>query len=155
MLAGAAELGDEVMEGGSGGSGCGVAVGASEAVEGVDVEMGFQEFDGMLGEEGVAIVGEGVWVVFREIGDLVVGDDDFGWRNSCEFVEELGGVGEFGDDEFAGGVVDGGEAVGILYFREGGEVVGALVVEQGEVVDGAGGEDAGDFAFDEFSRDGL
>ena len=38
---------------------------------------------------------------------------------------------------------------------DGGEVVRALVVEQRLVVDGAGGEDAGDLAGDEFSGDGF
>ena len=77
MLAGAAELGDEVMQGGSCGGGCGGEVGAAEAVEGVDVEMGFEEIDGVLRKEGIAVVGEGVGMVFGEIGDLVVGDDNF------------------------------------------------------------------------------
>ena len=75
MLAGAAELVDEVMEGGPGGGGGGGEVGAAEAVERVDVEMLFQEIDGVLREEGVAVVGEGVGVVFGEIGDLVIGDE--------------------------------------------------------------------------------
>ena len=52
-------------------------------------------------------------------------------------------------------MVDGGEAVAGFGFREGGEVVRALVVEEGEIVDGAGGEDAGDLALDEFPGDGL
>ncbi len=64
MLAGTAELGGEVMKCGSCGSGCGVEVGAAEAIEGMDVEMGFYEIDGVLGEEGVTIVGEGVGVIF-------------------------------------------------------------------------------------------
>jgi hypothetical protein len=100
-------------------------------------------------------VGEGVGVVFREIGDLVVRDQQLGGADSGEFVEELGGVDEFGDDELAGSVVDGGEAVAGFRFREGGEVVRALVVEEGEVVDGTGGENAGYLALDEFSGDSL
>lgn len=47
-------------------------------------------------------------------------------------------------------MVDGGEAVAFADFREGGEVVRTFIVEEGEVVDGAGGEDARDFAFDDF-----
>lgn len=39
--------------------------------------MGFYEVGGVLGKEGIAIVREGVGVVFGKIGDLVVGDDDF------------------------------------------------------------------------------
>ena len=116
MFAGAAELVGEVVEGGSGGGGCRMEIGAAESVEGVDVVMGFQEIDGVLGEEGVAIVGQGVGVVFGEIRDLVVGDDDFRGRSAGEFVEELGWIGELGDDEFAGGVVNGGESVAFSGF---------------------------------------
>ena len=68
---------------------------------------------------------------------------------------QLAEVGELGDGELAGGVVDAGEAGGFPVAEDGGEVVRALVVEQGVVVDGAGGEDAGDLAVDEFSGDGL
>ncbi len=53
------------------------------------------------------------------------------------------------------GVINAGQADGFSVAENGGEVVWALVVEQREVVDGAGGEDAGDFAFDEFSGFGL
>ncbi len=92
VLAGAAELGGEVVEGCSGGGGRGVEVGATEAVEGMDVVMGFHQIDGMLGEEGIAVVGKGVWMVLRKIRDLMVRDDDFRWGDAGEFVEELGGV---------------------------------------------------------------
>jgi len=146
---------DEVMEGGTGGRGGGVEVCAAKAIERVDVEMLFQQIDSMFGQEGIAIVGEGVGVVFREIGDLVVGDQQLGGGDAGEFVEELGGVGKLGDDELAGGVVDGGEAEGGFIFREGGEVVRALVVEEGEVVYGTSGEDAGDLSINEFPRDRL
>lgn len=70
----------------------------------------------MLGQEGVAIVGEGGGEVFREVCDLVVRDDEFRGCDAGELVDDCGLVGEFGDDEFAGGVIDGGEAVAFADF---------------------------------------
>ena len=85
----------------------------------------------------------------------MIGDQQFRGGEAGELVEELGGVRKLGDDELAGGVIDGGKAVAVFDFREGGEVVRALIVEESEVVDGASGEDAGDLALDEFPGNGL
>ena len=116
--------------------------------------MVLEELAGVLGEEGVAVVGHAVGEG-SELGGLVVGDEEFGGGNAGEFVGELAEVRELGDGELAGGVIDAGEAGGFPVAEDGGEVVRALVVEQGEVVDRAGGKDAGDFAGDEFSGDGF
>lgn len=57
----AAELVDEVVEGGTGGADGGGELGTAEAVEGFYGEVVFEEDAGLGGEEGVAIVGEGVF----------------------------------------------------------------------------------------------
>lgn len=155
MLAGTTQLVSQVMQRGACSGRCGGFVGAAEAIERVDIEMGFQEVNSVFGQERIAIVGEGVGEIFREIADLVIGDEEFGGGDAGDFVEQLGGIGKLGDDELAGGVIDGGEAVGFRGFREGGEVVRSLIIKQGEVVDGTCGEDAGDFTLDQLSGNGL
>ena len=64
-------------------------------------------------------------------------------------------VGEFGDSEFARGVIGAGEAeVGLLggaTEEDGGEIGVPGVVEEGEVVDGGSGDDLGDLALDDFT----
>ena len=142
------------MEHRAAGTAGGVEVCATEAVERVDVEMVLEELVRVLGEEGVAFVNEAVRE-FSELGGLVVRDEQFGRGNAGEFVFQQTEIGELGDGELAGGVVDAGEAGGFPVAADGGEVVRALVVEQRFVVDGAGGEDAGDLAGDEFAGNGL
>ena len=82
---------------------------------------------------------------------MVVRHDQLGRAEADEFVAELAEVGELRDGKLAGGVIDAGQSEHFAMAADGGEVVRALVVQQGEVVDGAGGEDAGDFPFDEFA----
>ena len=104
--------------------------------------------------EGVAVVGLGT----EEGGEgfrLFVGGEDFRGAEPSEFVLEAGEIGEFGDGELSGGVVGAGEAPGFAVEKDGGEIVWAGVVEEGEVVNGAGGNDLGDFAFDDFSGLGF
>lgn len=86
---------------------------------------------------------------------MVFGDEEFGGLEAGEFVVELSDVGEFGDGELAGGVIDAGEAKGFCILVNGGEVVRAMLVEEVGVIDGASGEDAGDLAFDEFAGFGV
>ena len=154
VVAGAAELVDEVVEDGSGGAAGGMEVGAAEAIERVHVEMVLEEGGGVLGEEGVAFVDHAVGEC-SELGGLVIGDEELGGGNAGDLVGELAVVRELGDGELTGGVIDTGEAGGFPVAEDGGEVVRALVVEQLEIVDGAGGEDAGDLALDEFPGCGI
>jgi hypothetical protein len=57
----ATELVDEVVKGGTGGADGSGEIGTAEAVEGFYGEVVFEEDAGLGGEEGVAIVGEGVF----------------------------------------------------------------------------------------------
>ena len=76
-----------------------------------------------------------------------------------DFVAKEIEVGEFCEGEFASGVVGAGEAV--AEFLSGAKLAGSSevvvlgVVEEGEVVDGGGGDDLGDFAFDELTGFGF
>ncbi len=129
-------------------------VGTAETVEGFHGEMVFEEWARLAGEEGVAIVGEGVFECAEGSG-LVFGDEQLGGKEASKFVLQQGHVAELGDGELAGGVIDAGEAEHFRLEADSGEVVRALLIEQVGVIDGASGEDASDFAFDEFSWLGV
>ena len=131
-----AELVNEVMEDGSGGTTGGVEAGAAEAVERVDVEMILQELVRVLREEGVALIDEAVRQ-FTELGGLVVGDQQLRRGNAGKLIFQQPEIRELGDGELTGGVIDAGEAGGFSVAADGGEVVGALVVQQRVVIDGA------------------
>ena len=82
-------------------------------------------------------------------------EEEFAGGGFEDFVDGLlagSGAGELGDAEFAGGDIeqgDGAKGIAGAGFGQGGEIVVLLFAERG-VEGGAGGEDAGDFATDDF-----
>ena len=154
VVAGPAELMDEVMQDCPACPAGGVEAGAAEAVERVDVEMVLEELVGMFGEESVAFIDEAVRE-FSKLSGLVIRDEKLGRGNAGELVFEQAEICKFRDRELAGGMVDTGEPDGFSMAENGGEVVWALVVEEFEVVDGAGGQNTGNLPGNEFSGDGL
>lgn len=83
------------------------------------------------------------------------GEDGFGGADAFEFAVEGGGIGEFGDAEGGGGEIDEGEAEAGADAGDGGEVVMTFRGEEAFVGVGAGAEDLGDGALDEFARAGF
>ena len=110
--------------------------------------------EGLVGDEGVTVVGK-ISEKAAKFLNLFIGNEKFGRRKAGELVFELLPVGEFGDSEFARGVIGAGEAeVGLLggaTEEDGGEVGVPGVVEEGEIVDGGSGDDLGDLALDDFT----
>ena len=147
------ELVSQVVEDATGGGESGGHVAAAETIERLDLELILQGVEGLIREEGVAVVGE---VVFEasEFGNLFVGDEEFGRGEAGEFVLELLAVVELGDGEFTSGVVGASKSELLLLGgssdEDAGEIVVPGIVEEGEVVDGGGGDDLGNFAFDDF-----
>ncbi len=80
-------------------------------------------------------------------------DEDFARAERFEGAGDFGGV-DFGGAEFAGGDVDVGEACAIAGAMNGGQVVVFVGAEEVRVGCGAGRDDAGDLAFDEFFAGG-
>jgi len=158
VVAVSAKLEAEVVKSTSGGGEGGGHVRAAEAVEGLNFEVVFERVDGLVAEKGVAVVGKAV-AERAEVGDLFFRDEEFGGRKAGEFVFELLAVGELGDGEFTGGVVRAGEAEAAFFRRAAeedcGEVVVSGVIEKAHVIDRAGGDDLGDFAFNDFAGLGL
>ena len=87
-------------------------------------------------------------------GVEMVGDEEFAWLEAGQLVGELRRGFNFGEAEFAGAEIEPSEAGGFFVRADGGKVVVAVFLEA-EVVEGAGAEDAGDFAADEFARGDL
>jgi hypothetical protein len=146
-----AEASRDVVEQRAGGGGAEGEIRATEAVEGLDAEMVAEEVGGLGEIESESVVrcrGD------REVegrGIFAVGHEDFAGGKAGELVGKLRGGGDFRETEFAGAEVEPGEAVGLFSGEDGGEVVVAVFLES-EIVEGAGAEDAGDFAADEFAR---
>ena len=109
-------------------------------------------------EKGVGVVGEGAGELTEGL-QLVVGDEELGGGEAMDLVTKEVEVGEFGEGEFACGVVGAGETVTELFsgadLAGGGEVVVLGVVEEGEVVDGGGGDDLCNLAFDDLTGFGF
>ena len=66
-----------------------------------------------------------------------------------DFGPEFGQLSHFGDEEFAGGEICGGEPVGAFLPIEGDKVVVYLMLQHLRIGDGAGCHDADDIALDE------
>ncbi len=108
---------------------------------------------------GDAFVGEEVFAFFSGHGGegggaegVAVGYEYFGYVEAYEFAFEVGGgagAAELGGGKFAGAEVGVAEADVFAVGDDGGEVVVAVGGEYAGFDDGAGGEDAHDFAVDE------
>ena len=149
MLRVAAKTAGDVMEEGAGGGGAEGEAGATKAVEGLDAEMVAQEVGGLGKVEGEGIV-RGRWHGEIRGGIVTVGHEELARLQTGELVIELRGRFDFGEAELAGAEVEPGEPVGFFARTDSGEVVVAVFFEP-EVIEGAGAEDAGDFAADEFA----
>ena len=88
VIAIAAELVGEVMHHCTGSGEGGGHSGAAEAVERLDLEMILEGVQGLIGNEGVAVVGK-VAEEAAKLFDLFIGDKELRRRESGEFVFEL------------------------------------------------------------------
>jgi len=127
-----------------------------------DAELFAQNAFGIIGMEdpifdagfdAAHAIEEGGFRGFEEL--LGPGEKSFAGADELEFIAQRffrGGAGEFGGLEFAGREIDQGEADdrGGRVLRYGGEKIVFAGVEDSDVGGGAGSDDAGDFASDEF-----
>ena len=151
--------GADVVEDGAGGDGGCIVADKAEAFEGFDVELAFDERDGeVVREDPVFDAGAGGdslqfcrnFCAMRKKDFVRPGHQDCVYR-LCLGIR----AGKLGGAELAGGDVEQCYGVDGLAlgggFEEGGEEVVLLLRERG-IERGAGGEDAGHFAADDFLR---
>ena len=150
MLRVAAEATGDVVKKRAGSGGAEGEAGATEAVEGLDAEVVAQEISGLGEIESEGVV-RGRW--HGEVcGRIVtVGHEKFARLQAGELIGELRGRVDFGEAELAGAEIEPGKSVGFFARADGGEVIVAVFFES-EIIEGAGAEDAGDLASDEFAR---
>ncbi len=108
--------------------------GAAESIERMHGKMLLEHARGVLGKEGVTIVGNRIRQV-AELRSLMIGDQQLRWRNARELIGELVDLEKFAEREFASRVIDQGEAERFSMAENGCEVVRSLVIKQREVVD--------------------
>ena len=108
--------------------------GAAESIERMHGKMLLEHARGVLGEEGVTVVGNRIRQV-AELRSLMIGHQQLRWRNACELVGELVDFRKFAEREFASCVVDQCQAKRFAVTENGCEVVRSLVIKQREVVD--------------------
>ncbi len=140
----------QVMEHGSGGGDGGVFAGEAEAIEREQFEMLAQDAVGIVGgEDPVFELGDDRAVVRAERAGLSAANQGLTGADAFEHALEFGEF-DFGGPEFAGRDIDVSDSGARALAGDGGEVVVFVRPEQVRVGGGAGRDDPGHFAADQF-----
>ena len=102
--------------------------GAAESIERMHGKVLLEHARGVLGKEGVTVVGNRIRQV-AELRSLMIGDQQLRWRNARELVGELVDLEKFAEREFASRVINQGEAERFSMAENGCEVVRSFIVE--------------------------
>ena len=144
----------QVVQDGAGGADGGGAVGEAAAIEREQIEVIAQRAVGVIvGEDPVFEFGAHearAGAFFAGEQGQVGGKEHFARAQVFERAGDFGGL-DLGDAEFAGGDIDVGDGGRAIPLRaDGGQVVVLVGAQQVGVHGGAGRDDAGDLALDQF-----